>query len=103
MIIPVTLKKDGSPDSRSRVVQETQFEELRRFARKKAAELAGHIAEGDIDARPTANVGYTEPACKNCIYRGACRLDPDREQDRFRVKGNHKNEDFWEKILEEEP
>ncbi|MCR5005302.1 MAG: PD-(D/E)XK nuclease family protein [Clostridiales bacterium] len=103
MIIPVTLKKDGSPDARSRVVQEEQFEELRRFARAKAASLADRIAEGDIDANPIASAGYTEPACAQCAFRGACRLDIDREQDRFHAKGNHTKEDFWKKIREEEP
>ena len=102
LIIPVTLTKKGEIAKASKVVGPEQFEELRRFARTKAASLAGQIAAGDIDARPIAKSGAIEPECANCVYRGACRLDIDREQHRFRTRANHKDEDFWEKIHEEE-
>ena len=102
LVIPVSLNKDGAPGRGSKVVDLEQFEDLRRFARAKAASLAGQIAAGDIDARPVARSGAAEPECAQCAFRGACRLDIDREQHRFRIKENFKDEEFWKKIHEEE-
>ena len=101
-VIPVSLNKNGSLSSNSKAVDAAQFEDLRRFAHAKASEIGGQIASGDIKARPIAKTGGQEPACLTCAFRGACRLDVDREQQYFRMRENHNGEDFWKKIQEKE-
>ena len=101
-VIPVSLNKNGSLSSNSKAVDAAQFEDLRRFAHAKASEIGGQIASGDIKARPITKTGGQEPACLTCAFRGACRLDVDREQQYFRMRENHNGEDFWKKIQEKE-
>lgn len=75
--VPVKLKADGSPDSRSsKVLPAGEMQLALHYARDKAAETAERIQAGDTEIAPFKSRG--RDACQWCEYRSVCRFEPGR-------------------------
>lgn len=98
VVIPAHLKKDRSFYATSSVADAEQFESLRQFTRRKAAQLSERIVDGHMEPAPVMREATGASVCEYCEYRSACRLDPRVDGNRFRRVGRHTKEDFWTAI-----
>ncbi len=73
-VIPLTLKKDGTPGRGSSVCTEEQFTVMRRFMEKKLYQMGSEIMTGHIEKKPYAR-GRLEDGCMYCPYKGVCGFD----------------------------
>ena len=73
-VIPVQLKKDRSPDARSRVYSGEEFEEMTEAARKAVCKVAEDILDGATDASPV-RLDKARTACDYCEYKNVCGFD----------------------------
>lgn len=69
--IPVSVKKDGSYSSSSRIISETAFKALEGFAKDKVTEFGKSLLIGKIDALPLGH-DKNDIACRYCDYRTVC-------------------------------
>lgn len=93
-VIPVTLNKDGLPNSFSHTASPEQLELLRAYARKKMAELGKAVFDGEISPSPVRD--GTRTTCDYCLYRDICRFDPSREDMSYRNLKHWKKDDLWQ-------
>lgn len=80
LFIPATLKKDGTPDSRSAVASLAQFGQLKVRAENLLRGMAETLRHGDVAAVPTF-LGDKLP-CEYCDYAAVCGYeegDPTKE------------------------
>ncbi|MBQ5360356.1 MAG: PD-(D/E)XK nuclease family protein, partial [Lachnospiraceae bacterium] len=73
-VIPVQLKKDRSPDARSRVYSGEDFQAMTEAARKSVCKVAEDILDGATDASPV-RLDKTRTACDYCEYKNVCGFD----------------------------
>ena len=73
--IPVRFKQDGSPDARSSVYSQQEFEELSEEVRKVICQIAEEILKGNVSAVP-AKLPRNKTACEFCPYKNVCGFDP---------------------------
>lgn len=72
-VLPVRLKKDGTPyENSTDVITSDDLQLLLNYVRTKVGELADQIIDGSIDVRPY-RLG-TETPCPNCEYNTVCRF-----------------------------
>lgn len=69
--VPVSVKKDGTYASSSRLISETAFKALEGFARDKVTEFGKSLLIGKIDAVPLGH-DKNDIACRYCDYRAVC-------------------------------
>ena len=72
-VIPVSLKKDGTPRAGSGAVSSGELEQLCGFVERKIREMGREILEGEILASPLED--RTQSACDNCVYGSVCGFD----------------------------
>lgn len=84
-VIPVSLKKDGTPRTGSRVYTTAQFNELTTAAVQKVCAIALEILEGNVTANP-AQIDRNRTACDYCPVRNVCGFDP-------KIPGYHYRDD----------
>ena len=82
-VIPVTLKKDGTPTAASHVYSQGEFEQLTREVEEVVCRLAEDILDGKAEASP-AMWKDDKTACDYCPYRGVCGFDPSIEGYKYR-------------------
>ncbi|MBR6381088.1 MAG: exodeoxyribonuclease V subunit gamma [Lachnospiraceae bacterium] len=70
-IVPVTLKKDGTPNGYSWAFPPEDLQLLLRYGVYKARSQAGEILKGRITMDP-----WEKGSCDYCPYRGSCGMDP---------------------------
>ena len=73
-VIPLTLKKDGSPARGSGVCTEEQFEVMQEFMHHKLYEMGKEIVTGHIEKSPYIRKNHEE-GCTYCPYKGVCGFD----------------------------
>lgn len=71
-VIPVTLKKDQTPDSRSKVASGEDFEVITEFARAKLRQIGKDIYDGDVEVNPIKTSKID--SCAFCSYQPVCRF-----------------------------
>ena len=102
-VIPVTLKKDGTPGAVSSVMDPKRMNLLYEYVRRQIADTGRHILEGDFDCRPYL-LGQSG-GCDYCDYHSICGFDLKTSGYGFRRFKSMKPEEIWkeiEKELEEE-
>jgi len=73
------LKKDGAPDSRTKVpVDGSEFRLMLDAVERRLAEIGRRIFAGDISVNPYRHMGKT--ACDKCDYQGICSIDPETHE-----------------------
>lgn len=82
-VIPLTLKKDGTPGKGSRVFSRSGFDSLSEEVTEVMCRLAEEILDGKASAEP-AIWGKDRSACKYCPYKGVCGFDPSIDGYKYR-------------------
>lgn len=72
-IIPVELKKDGTPNSYSKVVEEDEMDVLQQFVHRKLQHAGNEIYAGTTDINPYSLRNKT--ACTFCSFKSVCQFD----------------------------
>ncbi|MCR5357306.1 MAG: PD-(D/E)XK nuclease family protein [Lachnospiraceae bacterium] len=70
-VIPVTLKKDGTPAVGSSVASTEDFKILSDYVNYKIRAMGRDILDGDISIEPHINASK-KSACEYCEYKGIC-------------------------------
>ena len=98
-VIPVTLKKDGSPNSHSTVYDEKDFKNIMIHVRGLIKDIATEILRGKIKIEPCKN-GKQTP-CEYCDFHSICQFDASFDDNGYRVLKKIKDEEILEKIDQE--
>lgn len=99
-VIPLTLKKDGTPGRGSGVCTEEQFTLMREFVHHKLYEMGQEIVTGHIEKRPYVRKSQ-EDGCTHCPYKGVCGFDEKQYgYEKRRIEAGS-SEEVWEKMKEE--
>ena len=69
-VIRVSYKKDGTTDSRSKVLNADDINDVITYTENLAKSLGDEILSGDICVNPIEG-----ESCKYCAYKGACPYD----------------------------
>ena len=72
-VVPVELKKDGSPSSRSSLLSEEAFRTIGRYVRRIVKRSAQAIMDGSAEINPFRY--KQETACDFCPFRPVCGFD----------------------------
>ena len=72
-IIPVELKKDGTPTAKSQTASSDQYEAISGFVNKKVKEFGRNILNGDISVNPYGDSKMQ--SCTYCAYKHICGFD----------------------------
>ena len=72
-VIPVELKKDGTPSARSDVLSEEELSVISGFVNKKIKSIGRGILDGDISLQPYERGNRS--ACTFCAYASVCGFD----------------------------
>ena len=73
-VIPVTYKKDSTPDSRSKIYDEDELKLILDFAEHRMDTLMEDIMSGDIDASPVYKRKANVTPCTYCDYESVCHI-----------------------------
>ena len=98
-VMPLTLKKDGTPARGSGVCSEEQFDLMRQFIHHKLYEMGSEIVSGHIEKRPYVR-SRQEEGCTYCPYKGVCGFDEKQYGYEKRRIEALSDEEVWEKMRE---
>ncbi|OWZ82836.1 helicase-exonuclease AddAB subunit AddB [Natranaerobius trueperi] len=80
-LLPYKLKKDNGFYKYSKVLDQTQFEEVMKFIETKLTELGQKIISGEITPYPFKDKNFK--ACTFCDYLSVCQFDLNFEEHEF--------------------
>ena len=95
-VIPVSLKKDGTPRAGSSVASTGEFEQLCQYVKKKLVEMGSGILEGEIAPSPMED--RNQSACDLCIYGPVCGFDRKLPEVYKARKAAVTKEEAWERM-----
>ena len=95
-VIPVTLKKDGSPSLNSSTVSGEQFAVLSSYVNEKMRTIGREIIGGKTEALPYERKDRT--ACDYCSYHEICGFDTKIPGTHFKRLRELKGDELWEKL-----
>lgn len=98
LIIPASIKKDGSLGSRSSAATMEQFENLKNHVKQTLTKLSSEMFSGNISISPYKRKKFI--SCKYCPYSAICRFEG--ETNKFRLIGDMKDEDVWRLLGKEQ-
>lgn len=98
LVIPVSFKKDGTPDARSHILKTQQFEELQEYISGKSAQIGKEIFSGANSVNPYKDGGYT--SCTYCPYGEVCGFSQDLGKYSYRRIKKLDDEQIWKNISE---
>jgi len=99
-IIPLNLKKDGTPGRGSGTCSEEQLQLMRRFLHHKLYKIGSNIMTGHIEKSPYRRSSQ-EDGCMYCPYKGACGFDEKQYGYKKRQIASLSGEEVWEKMTQE--
>lgn len=97
-LIPVSMLKDGTFDSRSAVLHPEQIEVLLRHTEALLAESGHGILQGIVDIKPYKMKGNT--ACTYCQYSSVCQFDELLEDNMYNQLHKLKPTFIWKHLGE---
>ncbi len=98
LIIPATFKKDGDFTSNSSVINEEQFELLRKYVNNKMIEICEDMLSGEVKIEPCKSNKVTY--CDYCDYSSICQFDSSIKDNTYRLIVKKNKEDIWDSIKE---
>lgn len=99
LVIPVEYKADGSPGSRSSVMDREHMQLLLDYSRKKAGELGKRIGDGEISINPCQLKQMD--ACTWCEFKNICSFEEKIPGFEKRKLEEDAEEELWGRIREE--
>ena len=82
-IVPISLKKDGSMDARSKIASREEFSLLQNHVRKVYQEAGDAIVGGTVDIKPYKLKDRVP--CTFCPYKSVCQFDQSLEENEYEV------------------
>ena len=73
LVIPVELKKDGSPSQKSSVASAEDFDSIMKYVNYHIEETGNEIYQGNVEIKPF--VQGQSSGCDYCPYRAVCGFD----------------------------
>ncbi len=98
-VMPLTLKKDGSPAKGSSVCSEEQFKIMQEFMHHKLYKMGSEIVNGHIEKKPYVR-SRQEDGCMYCPYKGVCGFDEKQHGYEKRHIQALSDEEVWKKMSE---
>jgi len=98
-IIPVSYKKDGSPDQYASVASKEQFEVLSSYVNQKIRNLGNRMLSGETSISPYEQKNRT--ACDYCEYKAICGFDTKVAGMKYRRLKKYETNEVWERIHQE--
>jgi len=98
-VVSLSLKKDGGPEQRSRVVDEEKLDLLLRFARHRIRSLGKRVIRGEVHPRPVRR--GPRRACQLCEYTAACGFDVLIRGNTYRELRPCSDAETWSRLEEE--
>lgn len=98
-VIPLSLKKDGSPAKGSGACTEEQFTIMQEFMQHKLYEMGKEIVTGHIEKSPYTRKSQEE-GCTYCPYKGVCGFDEKQYGYQKRQIEPLSAEEVWQKMQE---
>ena len=99
--IPVGLLKNGTGfTAASSVATLAQFGKLKRHVEKTFLRLSRELTSGSVQAKPSVHGGRS--ACEYCEFAAACQFDQTNGKDKTSYLPHISNDEFWDKIGEEQ-
>lgn len=98
-VIPLNLKKDGTPGKGSAACSEEQFALMQQFMHRKLYRMGKEISEGHIEKAPYSRK-LQEEGCTYCPYKGVCGFDEKQYGYHKRHIKAYDEEDIWQKMQE---
>ncbi len=93
-LFPVSFKKDGEPDARSKVADMLQMTTLKRYVMRMVRQAAEKIMQGCAEVNP-CQIDHQITSCTYCTYRGICGFDRAIEGYAYRKLEEGKNEELF--------
>lgn len=100
LIIPVSVKKDGTLSEKSSAVSIDDFNLLKKHVNKKIAGFCEDMLKGVIDIKPC--IESKKSACEFCSFLSVCGFDTSIQDNRYKILRNYSNKDVLEKIKNED-
>jgi ATP-dependent helicase/nuclease subunit B len=98
-IIPLKIKKDGTPDKGSSVCTEADLQLMRRFLHHRLHQMGRDIMGGHIEKAPYVR-SRTDDGCIYCPYKGVCGFDEKQHGFTKRQIEAFSDEEVWTKMAE---
>lgn len=98
-IIPVSLKKDGTTDKHSKVLNKEQFELVRNYTTKKINDIGKDILDGNIEVRPIKNKDFV--GCEYCDYESICKINIRTNKDKYNNTSKLRKDEILKKMDDE--
>lgn len=98
-VIPLSLKKDGTPARGSGACTEEQFAIMQDFMQHKLYEMGKEIVTGHIEKKPYTRKSQDE-GCTYCPYKGVCGFDEKQYGYEKRQIEALSAEEVWQKMQE---
>ena len=98
-IIPVDIKKDGSPSANSSVYENDELNSLISHTRNLIADISTEILKGKIKIEPIKN--DKKIPCEYCELSAICQFDTSFEDNKYRVLKKLGKKEVFEEIEKE--
>ena len=99
LIVPVELKKDGTPTSASKAVPNDDLEILQRYVHRKLEHAGNEIFSGTTTINPFSLKNRT--ACKYCSFKSVCQFDVTEGDQQYKQLKAAKPKEILETIKKE--
>ncbi|NLY43132.1 MAG: helicase-exonuclease AddAB subunit AddB [Clostridiaceae bacterium] len=98
LIIPATIKKDGSLGKNSSVATMEQFKLLRGYVRKLLKDLCTEIMKGNVSIQPYKKDDIN--SCEYCNFLPICQFDTIMKENSFKILNDKNDDEVWELMQE---
>ncbi|MCD7765833.1 MAG: exodeoxyribonuclease V subunit gamma [Lachnospiraceae bacterium] len=100
LVIPVGMKKDGTPKASSSLATTKQFEELSAYVSQLLSRTGNEILAGEIGAHPFEDKNRS--ACDYCPYADVCGMDKKLPGNCAPRRPQITAEEIWERLSKSE-
>ncbi|HEY8889951.1 MAG TPA: helicase-exonuclease AddAB subunit AddB [Clostridium sp.] len=94
LVVPASIKKDGSLGSRSSVATAEQFEMLLNHVKENLIKTCEGMLSGEIDIKPYKKKDTTP--CSYCEYTSICQFDPTLKENTYKIIKDKRDKEIWE-------
>ncbi|WPD19792.1 PD-(D/E)XK nuclease family protein [Thermaerobacter composti] len=95
-LIPVELRRDGTPTAWARVLQPGEMADLFRLVEARVQAMATAILAGRVEVAPY-RLKERSP-CGTCAFRALCQFDPRLPGNRYRVMRPLRPQEVWQRV-----
>ena len=94
VVIPVSIKKDGTLSSKTHGATYEEFDILRKYVKETIKDLCEEMLSGNIMIRPYKKNKFT--SCEYCDYSTICQFDGSMKDNKYRNMNDKKDDEVLE-------